>query len=72
MNRTEFLAGTAGDPYILAFWIDADHRTIGGQQVRNDRTHALAGAPWRHGEEMGRAIIAQGLRRFRITTNQEA
>jgi hypothetical protein len=72
MNRPELLAGTAGDPCILAFWIDADHGTVSGQQVRDDRADALAGTGRRHGEEMGRTIIAQGPGRFRITTNQEA
>jgi len=72
MNRPEFLAGTAGDPCILTFWIDTDYGTVGGQQVWNDRAHTLAGTRWRHGEEMGRAIIAQRLGRFRMTTDQEA
>ncbi|MNE38323.1 hypothetical protein D3C80_1322180 [compost metagenome] len=72
MNRPEFLARTAGDPRILAFWIDTDHRTVGGQQVWNDRAHTLAGTRRRHRQQMGRAIIAQGFARFRMTTDQQA
>ena len=70
MNRAEFLARTAADPCILAFRIDADHGTVGGQQVRDDRAHTLAGTRRCHRQEMGRAVITQGLRRFRITTDQ--
>jgi len=59
MDRAELLAGTAGDLRILALGIDADDGTVGGEQVRNDRSHALAGSRRRHGQQMGWTIVAQ-------------
>ena len=50
MNLAEAVARASGDPGVFAFGIDADHGAIGGQQVRNDRADALAGARRRHGE----------------------
>ena len=72
MNRPEFLASAAGDPCILAFWIDTDHGTAGGQQVWDDRADTLAGTRRCHCEKMGRTVIAQRFARFRIATDQEA
>ena len=72
MNLAEAVARASGDPGVFAFGIDADHGAIGGQQVRNDRPDALAGARRRHGEQMRRAVIAQQFSGFRITADEQA
>jgi hypothetical protein len=59
MNRPELLSRAARDPGVLSLGIDADHRTLGRQQIGNDGAHALACSCRRHGQQMGRSVIAQ-------------
>jgi hypothetical protein len=61
MDRAELLAGAAGDLGIFALGVDADHGAVGGEQVGDDGSHALAGARRCHRQQMGRAVIAQEL-----------
>ncbi|MCY1229211.1 hypothetical protein D9M72_415680 [compost metagenome] len=72
MNWPKKLASAVGDPGILAFRVDADHRAIGREQIRNDGSHTLAGSCRRHGQQMGRTIITHELSRLAIATDQEA
>src|SRR3546814_14930313 len=54
-------AGAGGDADVLALRVDADHRSVDGQQIGNDGAYALASARRGHGQEMGGAGIAQQL-----------
>lgn len=57
VDRPELLAGAAGDLGVLALGINADHGAVGGEQVRDDGSHALAGPGGCHRQQMGRAVI---------------
>ncbi|CLP53059.1 Uncharacterised protein [Mycobacterium tuberculosis] len=72
MNRAELFAGAAGDPGILSLGVDADDGAIGGQQIGDDGSDALAGSRRRHGQQMGRPVISHEAFRFRVAADQQA
>ncbi len=72
MHGSEPIARFCGDDRIFSLGIDAEDGTIKGEEVRDDRPHALAGTRRCHGQEMRGTGIAQERPGIRIAADQKA